>query len=110
MADFRSVKMFPPSKCHSLLTRSFLHRATRVGVWAGMRPGNERGEHVNRTLPSLEVAGMTESVESGEDDREPTRENCFHLTGMGVADRSRVFIRFIPGGFRPNRRAASRSR
>ena len=53
---------------------------------------------------------MTESVEGGDDDREPPRENCFHLTGMEVADRSRVFSRFMRGSSQPNRRAATRSR
>jgi hypothetical protein len=53
---------------------------------------------------------MTESVEVGDDDREPSRADCFHPTGMEVAPPGRVFNRFIPGSPQPNRRRAGRSR
>jgi hypothetical protein len=53
---------------------------------------------------------MTESVDGGDDDREPPGANCFHPTGMEVADRSRVFTRFMPGESQPNLRSADRSR
>ena len=53
---------------------------------------------------------MKESAESGDDGREPPRENRFHVNGMEVADLSRVFNRFMPGSSQPNRLAASGSR
>jgi hypothetical protein len=53
---------------------------------------------------------MTESVENGDDDCEPPRANCFHLTGMEVAGSDRVFSRFIPDSSRPSRPTAGRSR